>query len=104
MASLYARRKCNAQVTVVMQNIAFNPANITIHVGQQVVWVNNDSVPHTTTSGSCSGGTCTPSPGWDSGTLNAGQSFSHTFTTAGTFPYFCRIHGASMQGTVTVMP
>ena len=92
------------QVTVVMQNIAFNPANITIHVGQQVVWVNNDSVPHTTTSGSCTGVTCTPSPGWDSGTLNPGQSFSHTFTTAGTFTYFCLIHGAVMQGTVTVMP
>jgi plastocyanin len=92
------------QATVVMQNIAFNPANITIHVGQQVVWVNNDSAPHTTTSGSCTGNTCTPSPGWDSGTLNPGQSFSHTFDTAGTFPYFCRIHGAAMQGTVTVMP
>jgi len=92
------------QVTVVMQNTAFNPANITIHVGQQVVWVNNESVPHTTTSGSCTGNTCTPSPGWESGTLNPGQSFSHTFSTAGTFPYFCRIHGVVMQGTVTVMP
>lgn len=92
------------QVTVIMQNIVFNPPTITVRVGQQVVWRNNDAVPHTTTSGSCSGNTCTPTPGWDSGTLNQGQSFSHTFDTVGTFSYFCRIHGAAMQGTVVVTP
>jgi plastocyanin len=90
------------QGMVSIQGFAFNPGTITVRVGQQVVWVNNDSAPHTTTSGSCSGGTCTPAPGWDSGTLNPGQSFSFTFTSAGTFTYFCRIHGASMQGTVVV--
>jgi plastocyanin len=90
------------QGMVSIQNFAFNPGTITVRVGQQVVWVNNDSAPHTTTSGSCSGGTCTPAPGWDSGTLNPGQSFAFTFATAGTFTYFCRIHGASMQGTVVV--
>ena len=90
------------QGMVNIQNFAFNPGTITVRVGQQVVWVNNDSAPHTSTSGSCSGNTCTPAPGWDSGTLNPGQSFAFTFTTAGTFTYFCRIHGASMQGTVVV--
>ena len=94
----------SGQALVVMQNLAFNPATISIHVGQAVVWRNNDSAPHTTTSGSCSGNTCTPMPGWDSGTLNPGQSFSFTFNTAGTFTYYCRIHGAMMQGTIRVMP
>ncbi len=94
----------SGQALVVMQNLAFNPATITIHVGQTVVWRNQDSAPHTTTSGTCSGNTCTPMPGWDSGTLNPGQSFSHAFATAGTFTYYCRIHGAMMQGTVMVMP
>jgi plastocyanin len=94
----------SGQVTVVMQNIAFNPPTITIHVGQTVVWRNDDTAPHTTTSGSCSGNVCTPTPGWDSGTLNPGQSFSHTFDMAGTFSYYCRIHGEVMQGTVVVMP
>ncbi|HJW28988.1 MAG TPA: plastocyanin/azurin family copper-binding protein [Saprospiraceae bacterium] len=92
------------QVMVVMRNIAFNPASVTIHAGQTVVWQNNDSAPHTTTSGSCPGGVCAPMPGWDSGTLNPGQSFSHTFATTGTFTYYCRIHGAMMQGTIVVMP
>lgn len=94
----------SGSVTVVMSNLAFNPANTTVHVGQMVMWVNNDTVPHTTTSGTCSGNVCTPMAGWDSGTLNPGQSFSHTFNTAGTFTYYCRIHGAMMQGTVTVTP
>ena len=94
----------NGQALVVMRNLAFNPSTTNIHVGQKVVWRNDDSVPHTTTSGSCSGNTCTPMPGWDSGTLNPGQSFSFTFNTAGTFTYYCRIHGAMMQGTVRVMP
>ncbi len=92
------------QATVVIQNFAFSPAAVTIHVGQTVMWRNNDMVMHTTTSGSCSGSVCTPSSGWDSGTLNTGQSFSHTFNATGTFTYYCRIHGASMQGTVVVMP
>ena len=89
---------------VVMRNLAFSPSTMTIRVGQTVVWRNDDSAPHTTTSGSCSGQTCTPMPGWDSGTLNFGQSFSHMFNTAGTFTYYCRVHGAMMQGTVVVMP
>jgi len=94
----------SGQALVAMRNLAFNPSTITIHVGQMVVWRNDDSVPHTSTSGSCSGNTCTPMPGWDSGTLDPGQSFSFTFNTAGTFAYYCRIHGAMMQGTVVVMP
>jgi plastocyanin/LysM repeat protein len=94
----------SGQAIVVMRNLAFNPADVTIHVGQTVVWQNQDSVAHTTTSGSCSGNVCTPSPGWDSGILNPGQSFSHTFNAAGTFTYYCKIHGAAMQGVVRVMP
>ena len=92
------------QVMVVMQNIAFSPASITIHVGQTVVWRNDDSTQHTTTSGMCPNGVCAPMSGWDSGILNPGQSYAHLFSAAGTFPYYCRIHGAMMQGTVVVMP
>ena len=92
------------QVMVAMRNIAFNPATITIHAGQTVVWQNDDTASHTTTSGSCPGGVRAPMPGWDSGTLNPGQSYSHTFATTGTFSYYCQIHGAMMQGTIVVMP
>lgn len=75
----------------------FSQANITINVGDTVVWTVTGSL-HTTTSGS---------PGdegdlWDSDFLRVGDSFSHTFLETGQFPYFCRVHGSSMSGTVTV--
>jgi len=38
---------------------------------------------------------------WDSETLQPGESFSFTFDTPGTFPYFCHIH-PFMMGSVTV--
>ena len=68
-----------------------------MEVGDTIVWTQQDQTTHTTTSGT---------PGnldgiWDSEFLNNGQTFSFTFTEAGTFPYFCTIH-PSMRATVTV--
>ena len=40
---------------------------------------------------------------WDSGLHTNGYSFSHTFPTAGSFPYICTLHSVSMKGTVTVV-
>jgi plastocyanin len=40
---------------------------------------------------------------WDSGLMSSG-SFSHTFSSTGSFPYFCTIHGSLMTGTVVVNP
>jgi LPXTG-motif cell wall-anchored protein len=34
--------------------------------------------------------------------MEAGDTFSHTFSTAGTVTYFCKVHGQSMSGTVVV--
>jgi plastocyanin len=79
-------------VTVSIQNFAFNPPDITVTPGTTVTWVNNDSVPHTTTANDET---------WDSETLQPGESFSFTFDTPGTFPYFCEIH-PFMMGNVTV--
>ena len=37
------------------------------------------------------------------GSLAVGGNFSHTFLTAGTYPYYCTIHGATaMHGSVIV--
>lgn len=72
----------------------------TIHPGGTVqwVWVNGT---HSTTSGTCAGG-CTPDGVWNSGIGSAGMTFTHTFNQAGSFPYFCEVHGALMQGMVVV--
>ena len=86
----------------------FNPAVVNINVGEKVVWTYNDvsGVPHTVTSGGCPAGVCTPSGVFDSGFANLldtpGETFEHTFNTAGTFDYHCQVHGAEHQGTVVV--
>src|ERR671932_176884 len=77
---------------VSIENFAFDPPNISVAPGTTVTWVNNDSVPHTTTANDET---------WDSETLQPGESFSFTFDTPGTFPYFCEIH-PFMMGNVTV--
>lgn len=77
-------------VTVSLKNIAFDPSDITVSVGGTVTFVNNDAVAH-----NIAGDT------WQSGSLDPGKSYAHTFPTAGTFPIRCIIH-PSMTGSVTV--
>jgi plastocyanin len=78
----------------------FQPNPVNIKVGTTVTWTNTDSTPHTITSGT---GPSDSNQGkeFDSNILGPGQSFSHTFTTAGTFSYFCKIH-PMMTGQVNV--
>jgi plastocyanin len=78
-----------ANVTV--EDFDFNPSSTTIKVNDQVTWTWAGSAPHTATS---SGGL------WNSPDQTSG-SFSHTFTSAGSFPYFCVVH-PFMTASVTV--
>jgi plastocyanin len=77
-----------------ISNFAFDPATITIKVGETVTWTNQDSAAHTVVADDNS---------WKSDNLEKGASFSRTFDTAGTFTYKCSIH-PTMTGTVTVQP
>jgi plastocyanin len=81
-----------AEYSVEIVGFAFVPPELTIVEGDTVVWTNLDLVPHTATADDAS---------WDSGTLNHGESWSHTFQTAGSWEYHCTIH-PEMTGTVTV--
>lgn len=81
-----------ATINVNIVKFSFDPPNPTINVGDTVRWTNIDGSGHTTTSSGSF---------WNSGTLQNGQSFSYTFTSAGTFAYHCNIHSA-MQGSITV--
>lgn len=76
----------------------FAPTAVTITVGDTVKWTNGGKKGHTVTSGIVGN----PDGLWDSGVLIGGASFSRTFTTSGTFQYFCSIHGDKMEGTVIV--
>jgi plastocyanin len=81
---------------------AFSPNPIQVSVGNTVTWTNNDSQPHTVTSGSNGqpDNKFNSSPNF-SPLLNQGQTFSFTFTEAGDYPYFCMLH-PNMAGTVNV--
>jgi plastocyanin len=84
----------------------FSPNPINIKVGDTVTWTNSDNMEHTVTSGT---GPSAQSNGkqFDSGlsgptALTAGKTFSHQFTKAGEFPYFCQIH-PTLVGKVVVV-
>lgn len=88
--------------TVSIANFSYTPTPVTVNVNDTVHWVWAQGF-HSTTSGTCTGGTCTAGPGWDSMPQSAPTAtFDHQFTSAGTFHYFCTVHGASMQGDVIV--
>jgi len=79
-------------------NECWFPADISIGVGETVIWTNDDTAAHTVTSGSAADG---PDKIFDSSLFMAGAEFSHTFDTEGTYPYFCMVH-PWMAGTVIV--
>ena len=84
--------------TVAAKDDFFDPATLTVPTGATVTWQNQASNNHTVTSGSANAITGM----FDSPTLSNGQTFQFTFSQAGTFPYFCRIHGQMMSGTIVV--
>ncbi|HYC11153.1 MAG TPA: cupredoxin domain-containing protein [Nitrososphaerales archaeon] len=73
---------------------SFQPAMIVVVIGvnNTVSWVNEDTAPHTVTAADNS---------FNSGNLVPGATFTHTFTTPGTYPYSCSYH-SWMKGTVVV--
>lgn len=72
----------------------FTPSVITVVIGinNTVVWTNDDSFPHTVTANDGL---------FSSGNLNPSDTFSWTFTAAGTYSYHCSYH-PWMNGTVIV--
>ena len=83
-------------------NKAFSPNHLKIKVGTTVTWTNNDNNIHTITSGTAN----TPNAGqvFDSGLtslISPSKSYSHKFSSAGEFSYFCRLH-PTMVGEIEV--
>jgi len=73
----------------------------TITVGTTINWVWVSGI-HNVESGACP--PCTPAGQFSSGPAQASGTFEHTFSTAGTFPYYCIVHDQAMTGTVIVNP
>ena len=78
--------------STIIQGMSFVQPQIEIAVGTTVTWKNEDQLAHTVTA---------TDKGFDSGMIEPGSSWSHTFNQAGTFTYFCTPH-PFMKGTVVV--
>lgn len=78
-----------ARVTIRL--LKFSPDKIEVKSGETVEWANGDLTPHNATAEGM----------FNSGAINAGASWSHTFTQPGTFPYVCTFH-PEMKGVVVV--
>jgi amicyanin len=81
-------------IHVEISNFAFHPPSLDVRVGDTVVWTNADAVGHTAT-------VSTGPWRFDSGLLQRGEWYSYTFTTPGTYQYYCGPH-PFMRGSVTV--
>jgi plastocyanin len=104
VASLFAYTNAASAATINVTvgpggGLVFSPASVTINVGDTVKWTWGSDF-HSSTSGIPG----MPNGIWDSGIVNTGATFSHTFNSAGSFPYYCTVHGSCcmMVGTVIV--
>ena len=75
--------------------------DITVSIGQTVIWENTDNEPHTVTHRATGSDPPSVDNEFRSSTLTQSGQYSHVFNTAGTFQYFCEIH-PNMRATITV--
>jgi plastocyanin len=76
---------------VSIDNFTFNPPQLTVKAGTKVTFTNHDDIPHTVVS----------LQNFKSKVLDTDQEFAFTFTTPGTYKYFCSLH-PHMTGTIVV--
>ena len=79
------------ETKVTIDNFTFNPQVVTVKAGTTVTWTNQDDIPHTVAG----------PPAFRSKALDTEQSYTFTFTTPGTYKYFCSLH-PHMTGTIVV--
>jgi plastocyanin len=89
---LVARAQTSA-TAVSIHNFTFNPQTVTVKAGTTVTWTNKDDIPH--------GIAATNNAFKRSQALDTDDSYSFTFTTPGTYQYFCYVH-PHMTGTIVV--
>jgi amicyanin len=82
----------NAPVAVSIDNFTFNPQKLTVKAGTTVTWTNKDDIPHAVAA---------VNKQFKSKTLDTDDGYAFTFTTPGSYEYFCSLH-PHMTGTVVV--
>jgi plastocyanin len=81
-----------AETEVKIDNFTFAPQRITVKAGTTVTWINEDDIPHTVASSSKL---------FKSKVLDTDDKYSFTFTTPGSYEYFCSLH-PHMTATIVV--
>ena len=77
--------------TVTIENMQFNPQELTVRRGERIVWVNKDLFPHTATAAGL----------FDSGSIPSNGSWSYVAARQGQYFYTCTFH-PTMNGRITV--
>jgi amicyanin len=90
---LLAQAQNPAAAAVSIDYFTFNPPTLTVKAGTTVTWTNKDDIPH----GIAAAGNTIKR----SNALDTDDKYSFTFTTPGTYQYFCYIH-PHMVGTIVV--
>ncbi len=71
------------ELTVEIDNFTFSPDRLEIKAGSTVLWKNDDDIPHSIVA---------TGKQFRSPALDTGETFRFTFTTPGTYDYFCGLH------------
>jgi plastocyanin len=87
-----AARSRPAATEIKIDNFTFTPAELKVPLGATVIWANHDDIPHTVVS---------TDKVFKSKVLDSDNEYSFTFSTPGTFTYFCSVH-PKMTGKVIV--
>ena len=90
--SFFSAPAMAADVTVKIDNFTFDPPRLTVKAGTAVTWYNEDDIPHTVAASD---------KAFKSKVLDTEDKFAFTFTTPGTYEYFCSLH-PHMTGTIVV--
>lgn len=93
-ASMAAGPATQTPNMVSIDNFSFSPATLTVSKGATVTWVNHDDIAHTVVNDA-------DPRAFKSPPMDSDDRFSYTFTSAGTYKYFCSIH-PHMVGLVVV--
>ena len=84
------------QATIHISGMSFSPSTVTIDAGQPVCWTWSAPIQHNVKADDGS---------FTSGTPASNGNFQRTFTTPGTYGFYCQVHGSltgGMRGTIVV--
>jgi amicyanin len=82
----------NQASAVAIDNFTFNPQTVTVKAGTTITWTNKDDIPHAIAA---------VGKQFKSKVMDTDNSYSFTFTTPGSYAYFCSLH-PHMTGTIVV--